>query len=222
MKRQSVNLTRASTLVAVTLSWATLFPACAHAQEIRAVGGHLGRTSSRQLISSAVDTDERSGLVLGAFVEVATPSDWLGVLAEASYVQRGGKVPLETVGLLSQETVDTRIDYISFPVVLTARFFRDPFGIYVYAGPAVDYYTRLQTAASLADLYATEKRTVLTVVAGGGVELLVGRRWSVRLEARRMEGLSPTFDGRLGDVRHRSFELLIRVGARPRSTGPPR
>ena len=222
MKRPSVNVTRATTLVAVTFFLATLFPPGAHAQEIRAAGGHMGRTNSRQLWSGAVETDERRGLVLGAFVEVATPLDWLGVLGEASYVQRGGRVSLETVGLASQETVDTRVGYISFPVVLTARLFRNPFGIYAYAGPAVEYYANLRAAAPLVDLYSTQNSTVLTVVAGGGVELLVGQRWSLRLEARRMEGLSPAFEGRLGNVRHRSFELLIRVGVRPRSTRPPR
>ncbi len=185
------------------------------------MGGHLGQTDSRQLWS-ALETDERRGLVLGAFVEVATPLDWLGVMAEVSYVQRGGSVSLETVGLESQETVDTRVEYISFPVVLTARLFRNPFGIYVYAGPAIEYYTNIRAASSLADAYSVEKTTVLTGVAGGGVEFLVGHRWSLRLEARLMEGLSPAFEGPSGEIRHRSFELLIRAGGRPRSTRPPR
>ena len=185
------------------------------------MGGHLGRTDSRQLWS-ALETDERRGLVLGAFVEVATPLDWLGVMAEVSYVQRGGSVSLETVGLESQETVDTRVEYISFPVVLTARLFRNPVGIYVYAGPAIEYYTNIRAAPSLADAYSMVKTTVLTGVAGVGVEFLVGHRWSLRLEARLMEGLSLAFEGPSGEIRHRSFELLIRVGVRPRSTRPPR
>ena len=221
MKSPSVNVTRASALVAVTLFLATVFSPCAHAQEIRAAGGHLGRTNSRQLWSGALETEERRGLVLGAFVEVATPLDWLGIMAEVSYVQRGGRVSLETVGLESQETVDTRVEYISFPLVLTARLFRNPVGIYAYAGPAVEYYANIQAAPSLADSYY-EKPTVLTGVAGGGVELLVGHRWSLRLEARLMEGLSAAFEGRLGDIYHRSFELLIRAGVHPRSTRPPR
>jgi len=130
-------------------------------------------------------------------------------------------VSLETTGLASTETVDTRVEYISVPVVLTARFFRNPFGRYAYAGPAVDYFLRIQTVPSLADSYF-EKSMVLNGVAGAGLELLIAQRWSLRLEARLMEGLSPAFEGRWGEIRHRSFELLIRVGARPRSTGPPR
>ena len=222
MKSPSVNVTRASALVAVTLLSATVFPPRVHAQEIRAVGGHLGRTNSRQMWSGPLETDERGGLVLGAFVEVATPLDWLSVIAEASYVQRGGGVSLETVGLQSPDTVDTQVEYVSFPVVLTARFFRNPVGIYAYAGPAVDYHLNTQGAPSVANLYSTERKTVLTGVVGGGVELLVGQRWSLRLEARLMEGLSAAFEGRLGEIRHRSFELFIRAGVRPRSTRPPR
>ena len=222
MKSPSVNVTRASALVAMTLLMATVLPPRVHAQEIRAVGGHLGRTNSRQMWSGALETDELRGLVLGAFVEVATPLDWLNVMAEASYVQRGGRVSLEAVGLESQETVDTRVEYISFPLVLTARLFRNPVGIYAYAGPAVDYYANIQAAPSVAALYSTERGTVLTGVVGGGVELLVAQRWSLRVEARLMEGLSAAFEGRLGEIRHSSFELFIRAGVRPRSTGPPR
>ena len=86
MKSPSGTVTRAFALGAVTLFFAIVFPPRVHAQEIRAVGGHLGRTSSRQMWSGALETDERRGLVLGAFVEVATPLDLLGVIAEASYV----------------------------------------------------------------------------------------------------------------------------------------
>ncbi len=222
MQTASVNVTRASALAAVTLFSASVFPPPAHAQEIRAVGGHLGWTKSRQLWSGAPETDARSGLVLGAFVEVATPLSWLGVLAEASYAQRGGNVPLEAVGMTSQDTVDTRVDYFSFPVLLTARLFRNPVGIYVYAGPAIEYFSNIETLLSVAGAYTTEKSIVLTGVVGGGVELLVGGRWSVRLEARLMEGLTYAFEGSLGEIRHRSFELLFRAGMRPRSSGPPR
>ena len=222
MKTPSLNVTRASALVAVTLFSATVSPPPAHAQEIRAAGGHLGWTSSRQLWPGASETDARSGLVLGAFVEVATPLSWLGVMAEASYAQRGGRIPLEAVGMASQDTVDTRVDYFSFPVVLTARLFRNPVGIYAYAGPAIEYFSNIETLISVASAYTTEKTIVLTGVVGGGVELLVGGRWSVRLEARLMEGLTRAFEGSLGEIHHRSFELLFRVGVRPRSSGPPR
>ncbi len=222
MKSPFVNVTRASAIVAVTLSLATAFPPGVCAQEIRAVGGNLGWTSSRQLWSGALESDERRGLVLGAFVEVATPMDWLSVIAEASYVQRGGRVSLEAVGLQTPDTVDTRVAYISFPVVLTARLFRNPVGIYAYIGPAVDYHLNTRGEPSVADLYSTEKKSVLNGVVGGGVELLLKERWSLRLEARLIEGLSAAFEGRLGEIRHRSFELFIRAGVRPRSTRPPR
>ena len=217
-----MNVTQGSALVAVTLLLATVFPPRVHAQEIRAVGGHLGRTSSRQMWAGALESDERRSLVLGAFVEVATPLDRLSVIAEASYVRRGGRVSLEAVGLQGQGTVDTRVDYISFPVVLAARLFRNPVGVYAYIGPAVDYHLNTQGEPSVADLYSTEKKTVLTGVLGGGVELLVAQRWSLRLEARLMEGLSAAFEGRLGEIRHRSFELFVRAGGRPRSTRTPR
>ncbi len=221
MKSPSGNVTRASALVAVTLFLAIVFPPRVLAQ-IRAVGGHLGRTNSVQLLGGGLETDERRGLLLGAFVEVATPLERLGVIAEASYVQRGGRVSLETVGLQGQETVDTRVDYISFSLMLAARLFRNPVGIYAYAGPAGDYYMNVQGEPAVADLYFTQKSPVLTGVVGGGVELLVAQRWSLRLEARLTEGLTAAFQGRLGEIRHRSFELLIRAGVRPRSTRAPR
>ena len=222
MKSPTANVTPASVLVAVTLLLAPAFPPLIHAQEIRAVGGHLGRTSSRQMWSGTLESDERKSLVLGAFVEVATPLGWLSVIPEASYVRRGGVVSLAAVGLQGQGTVDTRVDYISFPVVLAARLFRNPVGVYAYIGPAVDYHLNTQGEPSVADLYATEKKSVLNGVVGGGVELLVAQRWSLRLEARLIEGLSGAFEGRLGEIRHRSFEFFIRAGVRPRSTGPPR
>ena len=68
--------------------------------------------------------------------------------------------------------------------MVSARFFRNPVGIYAYAGPGVDYHLNTQGEPSVADLYSTEKKTVLNGVVGGGVELLVAQRWSLRLEAR--------------------------------------
>jgi hypothetical protein len=106
--------------------------------------------------------------------------------------------------------------------VLSARFFRNPIGIYAYVGPAVDYYLNVQGSPMVSDLYSIQGTTVLSGVVGGGVELLVAQRWSLRLEARLMEGLTAAFEGRLGEIRHRSFELFIRAGVRPRSTRPPR
>jgi hypothetical protein len=173
-------------------------------------------------LAGGFETDERRGLLLGAFVEVEGPLNWLGVIAEASYVQRGGGFSLETVGLQGQDTVETRVDYISVPLLVTARLFRNPVGIYAYVGPALDLYLNVQGEPIVADLYSLQKGTVLSGVVGGGVELLVEQRWSLRFEARWMEGLTPAFEGRLGEIRHRSFELLIRAGVRPRSTQPPR
>jgi hypothetical protein len=60
--------------------------------------------------------------------------------------------------------------------------------------------------------YQNPAAQVFSVTAGGGVELRILTQYGFRLEVRHVEGLSPAFTSDAGDFKHRSTEILVRVG----------
>ncbi len=200
---------------------ATLFPGTrAHAQNIRAVGGFVGRTDSWQSWAEHPDTRHRKGIELGAFIDVATPHPWLSVVAEASYLQRGARLPVGIGGNGATLLGDVRVDYLSMAVLPQARVGLGPVSLFGYAGPGVDVHLDTQSAAAVSPPYHNDKAQVLVGEAGAGLELLVRGRWAVRAEIRRSADLTSAFTEAPGDIKFRSTEILIRFGIRPPSILP--
>jgi len=200
--------TRTSFRAAVVraLACLVLLPALGQAQNL-VYGGQAGWVSSRQLVQHEDPSETRDGLLAGAFLEVPTPARSLGVMAEGSYVQRGGRFPLST-----GPGGDVRADYLVFSVAPVVRYGLGPVALYVYAGPSLEAYLQVRTAAELQGAFREPSDQIFSVQVGGGLETTVIDGWSLRLEARRVEGLSDAFDSTAGQFRHRSHEVAVRIG----------
>ena len=192
----------------------------AGAQEIRAVGGVVGGSSSRQLWSDGSgETGAGTGFTLGAFVEVAAPPSWLGVMAEATYSQRGARLDETFTGSVPAEV---RSDYLIGLLGPTLRWFRNPMGLTVGGGLAFEYLITTNVARELEIIYGNPTPMALSGVLLAGAEYLHRDRWWFRLEARWFEGLRQAYTGTVTDVRLRTFEAVVKLGSRPSSDEPPR
>jgi len=180
----------------------------AQAQGLRAVGGFAGWVEGRQVIGRQGPSDTRSGLMGGAFIDVATNASWLDVMAEAYLVQRGGNVPLDSL------TAEVQVDYLAFAVLPKVRFELGPLSAFVYAGPNLDYHLRTRAGGELADVYRQFSPMVFGVAFAGGLEIDVGESGSLRLELRHDEQLTGAFPDAPTDVHHRSNAIVLRYGRR--------
>lgn len=205
--------------VLATLALVATPPIPAAAQSLT-LGGSAGLIRSRQLMERTSDSDPRDGFVAGAWMDVQTPLPILHVLAEAGYARRGGRFPLAGPAGLTGLTGTVESDWITFTTVPVIHVSAGPVGAFVYGGPMLELHVRTRTAAALRGAYATPSDQGFAAIAGAGLE---GRLddWSVRAEARVVEGLSAAFSGSAGDIRQRSYEVLVRVGRRREATPTP-
>jgi len=189
------------------------FAAPADAQGTYTVGGLLGQLESRQLHSHADDTQARTDVVLGAFVDVATPLSWLHIGLEASIARRGGHY--ETTTAAGPTTQSARIDYLSFALMPAVWHDFGPFALYMSLGFARESDVGIGSTADLVPLFSEPASNVFALAAAAGLEISFMRRWSARLEVRELNQVSPAFRAPSGDIRHRSREFIIKVGMRP-------
>jgi hypothetical protein len=207
--------------IAGALGVATPLPAAG--QEIRAAGGLIGINTARQIWSAGIGpsgtSDARTGLAIGAFVEVAAPPSWLGVLAEATYSQRGAKLSSELTGSVP---ADVRSDYLVALVAPTVRWFSNPMGVSFGAGVSLEYLINTNAARELEIIYGNPTPVGLSGVVLAGGEYLHQERWLLRLEVRWFEGFRQAYTGDVADVRLRAAEAVLKVGRRPDTGRPPR
>jgi hypothetical protein len=181
----------------------------AEAQGVLSVGGHLGAVRARQLQDRAEGSGTRTGLLAGAYVDAVTPFPWLSVLAEVSYAERGGRFTF-----LDEADADVRASYLAFVVAPTARLGVGPVALAAYAGPGVETSVSTRHSPNLAAAYDTPTAQVFIALVGAGFEVRPTGKWLLRMEIRHVEGVSAAFTDEAGDFRHRSTELLLRVGLR--------
>jgi opacity protein-like surface antigen len=205
---RTLTLIVVSFLSAISL---TVASATAEAQSVLSVGGHVGAVRARQLRDRGEDSGTRTGLLAGAYVDALTPVPWLSVLAEASYAERGGRFTFP-----DEADADVRAGYLVFAVAPTARIGLGPVALAVYAGPGVETSVSTRYSPNLAAAYDTPTAQVFIALLGAGLEVHPTRRWALRMEIRHVEGVSAAFTDDAGDFRHRSTEILLRVGRRGR------
>lgn len=196
---------RTLTTLMVSLAALVALPATSHAQTL-AVGLMGGQVQSKQIRQNADDSGTRSGILVGAFAEVETPTPFLTVLVEGAFVQRGGTFTIE-----NGYEAEAEADFLELTVAPTLRAGIGPMAAFLYAGPTMEVSTGTRSAAALNNIYANPNDQVFGVTAGAGVEARVGT-WVVRGEARVVEELSSSYRNGSGDVRHRSTEILVRIG----------
>jgi hypothetical protein len=205
---------RCSILLTTPLVLASLLaPTSAAAQGTATWGALMGQVQSRQLHSHDDDTDTRTDVVLGAFVDVATPVSWLHIMLEASFARLGGDYAVETTG--GPTTQSARVDYLSFTLLPTGRMDFGRVGLYGSVGFARESGLDIRSTAELAGLFTDPATQVLALIAAAGVEVSVARGWSARLEVREHNQVSPAFRPTSGEIRHRSREIVFKVGMRP-------
>lgn len=211
--------TLTTAMVSLGLLAALLPPAAreAAAQEgAVVVGGSVGTVRSRQLEDRGEGSDPRTGFLVGAWVDVATPARFLHVLAEAAYVRRGGRVAL---GGPSGLVGEVESDRLTATVAPGARLAFGPAALFLYGGPTLEVPARTRTVAQLQDRYAAPSDQSLAVTAGVGLGVRRGR-WDVRGEVRHVEGLTSAYDAAGRGIRHRSTEWVVRVGRARGESGP--
>lgn len=189
-------------LVAALLALA--LPVRAHGQDLRGIGLFGGTSQSRQVREREPNSDTRTGLVAGGYLDVAVGGVW-SVLAEGSYVERGGSYSGDDAG-------EVEADYLSMTVAPEWHLDVAFLGAFAYGGPSLELNVRSRSSPNLAGAYQDPSSQVLSVTAGGGVEIRVLSTYAFRLEVRHVEGLSTAYTGDAGDFRHRSTEILVRVG----------
>lgn len=198
-------------------------PVSVAGQEIRAAGALVGVNSSRHLWSGGPGpsgtSDPRSGVTLGAFVEVAAPPSWLGVLAEAAYAQRGANLAEDLTGSVPAEV---RSDYLVALLAPTIRWFGGSVGVSFGAGLGLEYLINTSAARELEIIYGNPTPVGLSGVLLAGGEYLHRERWLFRLEARWFEGLRQAYTGDVTDIRIRAMEVVLKVGRRPDTDRAPR
>lgn len=210
-----VSLAAGATATLVLLGL-LLVPDPATAQQRVVTGGVAGLVRSRQVADGGEDSEPRTGFLAGAWVEVGTPVSLLQVLAEAAYVRRGGRV---AVGGPADLLGEVESDWITATVAPVVRLRGGPAALFAYAGPTLEVPARTRTVAQLQNRYASPSEQALSVTAGVGVGVQRGR-WEVRGELRHVAGLTSVYGGSTGSIRHRSTEVVARVGrARAESGG---
>lgn len=174
-------------------------------------GVAAGPVRAVQLRDRAADSDAHAGFAVGAWVDAPTPVGWLSVLAEAGVARRGGEYE-EGPGL---PTAVVDVDYLAVAVLPSASVGLGPATLRVFAGPSLDVHLRSQAAVPLQQLFREPATQVLAGVVGAGAALSVGRA-TFHLEVRRHEQLTSAYGDDLQGLRHRSTEVVFRLGMKPR------
>ena len=174
----------------------------------RLTGVVAGLAESEQIWSPSVETDRRSGFVIGAFVDVRTPVTALRVRAEGAVARRGGLVLSDFRGGALDGEVQS--DYLTFQLHAKVGGSVGPVHVFASAGPGVDYLLQSREDAVLTQVLIEELATVLTGTAGVGAGIRVGA-FAAEVEGRWVRGLTDAYRGSSATVRNRSVEWVLRV-----------
>ena len=193
---------------ALFAAWAVGADAVRAQNADRLTGIVAGMAESEQVWSPAVDTDRRSGFLVGAFVDVRTPVTGLRIRAEAAVARRGGLVLSDFRGGALDGEVQS--DYLAMGVQAKVGGSVGPVHVFAAAGPGMDYLVRSREDAVLAQVLTEEHATVMTGSASLGVGVRVGT-FAAEAEGRWVRGLTDAYRGSSVTVRNRSLEWVLRV-----------
>ena len=186
-------------------------PSPASAQAPALVAGLVaGYTSTEHVWSPSSESEAVGGVLLGGFVDVQTPLEWLEAGVELAYAQRGSDVVLDVGGVPSPGGI--RTDFLSFAVRVRAGLELGRARFHIVAGPVADFVVRSRLDPLLIQVLDEESAAPFGVVVGGGVGFRITDTLAVDVEARLVEGLQSSYAGDLISARHRSRELVARLG----------
>ena len=211
-----MNMFRTASLTLAVSATLALSPSTVAAQARPiTLGGLGGWVQNTPVWNRDFDTESVGGVVLGAWVNVPTPVQWLSVTAEATFTQRGsGTVldPREVPGAIGVSPI--RTDYVTASVLPRGTIDIGRVRLHATTGPTVDLLLRSRVDVVLEPELDEPATAVFAWTAGVGVGADVAPGWVAELEARIVEGLSSAYSGDLGTLRNRSIEVLARVGVK--------
>jgi hypothetical protein len=181
-------------------------------QTSRTWGITAGQVSARQIWSGPAETDYRTGIVVGAFLDVGIPIPGLSVRSELLYAQRGTLASDPQGEGFPEGRV--RSHCLTFPLHLKASHSIGPLSAYLTGGPTFEQIISTTTDGEVGSVITEERPTVVNVSIGGGVAVRLPRSLVADVEVRLTEALGDAYAGRFVTMRSRSVEVLGRLGVR--------
>lgn len=162
--------------------------------------------------ADTVGTDNRSGVIAGAFVTMRL-NPGVGIRLEAHYAQKGAKRKLPGGELTA------KIDYVDVPLLVVFRreMIEDTFWLNMHAGPVLSFKVSAQGEVSEGGNYAGRDIDAITSNADYGGAVGVGGAWNIGrfdvvLDARyTVSFVSIDDSGEDLDFRNNAFSLLAGV-----------
>lgn len=190
-----------------------------HAQLIRGYGIKLGAVAANQTWHYTsipeLPTDNRWGFTTVGFVEVLDISS-LSVLVELQYSQKGMSETIPITSISQPEgtgqfiTKSPRVDYLSIPVLVKARFSTPVIVPYLIAGPRLDFLLSKKGDGfdEVIDKFRTSE---LGATVGVGMEVASLLSISLLAEFRYNASFNDAFNNNLLTVKNRSLDFLLGV-----------
>ncbi len=191
-------------LLAVTLGMLLLIAATGNARP--AFGVKAGLISSGQTFSDSHfdrGVDDRRFFQFGVFMDYPI-SRHFSLVPELRYVPIGLKyVFVITTNPPTFETVKTRVDYLSIPLLIKARLPMQTLTPYFIAGPRVDFQLG-GTEELTGDRY---DKTTAGMTVGGGVQWILSSRYAVLLEMSYSPDITKVYNSGESTIRNRSLSI---------------
>ena len=161
--------------------------------------------------------DTRAGLQFGFFLEYPV-NRYFSLVPEFRYVPVGVKYSILYIqdygfnGEPVYETRQTRVDYLSVPLMIKARLPMRKFTPYLIAGPRVDF--QLGTGADAADfsqVYDQFDQITAGFIFGGGVQFKLSPRYNLLVEASYSPDVTKVYETDFLNVRNHTLSIVTGV-----------
>jgi opacity protein-like surface antigen len=190
-----------------------LLPSLAQAQIFKGYGFKAGAVRASQsfdyTMNLSIPIENRWGLDVGAFAELFQHPNF-SLLTELHYIQKGYSLTVPVTSALYPEgtgeyyTYNTRLDYLSVPVLAKVRYAMDAVTPYIIAGPRFDFLLGKYETLSL-DYSSTD----IGITVGGGVQFSVMPSSQMLVEGRFSPSFAHAFQNPNLTVKNKSFEILV-------------
>lgn len=195
----------------LTTLFCLLFAATVSAQSF---GVRLGVNNTNvkfDVGNTEIDTDGRTDLMLGAFVNLPIGTNLFSIQPEINYLNRGYKQDGVSVGGVNVGDFETSIAYLDLGVLARLNFNQDgPVGFYVGAGPYFSYAVSGSVEDSSGDRdidFDADRLNRSGTQVAGVAGVTFGGPLRFFAEARYMGALSNLSDQNDFDVRQRAIGL---------------
>ncbi len=202
--------------IALTLCAVLLMAAVSLARPV--FGVKAGVAFSKQTFDYAQllepEFDTRAGFQFGLFLEYPI-NRYFSLVPEFRYVPVGVKYSVLYIpdygfdGEPVYETRQTRVDYLSVPLMIKARLPMRKFTPYLIAGPRVDF--QLGTGADAGDfsqVYDQFDQITAGFTLGGGVQFKLSPRYNLLVEASYSPDVTKVYETDLLNVRNHMLSIV--------------